>query len=363
MWEGVAMVGTGEPEDVLRLRSWLDCLARDVWNTAHDIVVVGVDGLRADVAVQEMHPTSAWTADTVFPTNSFPGWLSALTGADVATHGVPGVLFRRPATGEPVNLLQTENDGSALPFPGAARFGAGTVFTDAADRGEAPFAVLNDLVAWHNSVTARMLRGATLVPGTMHLRGAPGLTPRAARADLRAQVAAVRVRARPRRCFAWVFVELDHWIHRTGYDAVIREWLAELQRLAEDLVSDGCVVVLHSDHGLVPTTHRPDLRAALEEVASRSGGYLGGAGRTCWVTTSPEAHDDVKAELREVLGDVAEVTSRDAVFPRGTAGWAAVGDIVVVASGKDFPTPTTDPFEHGSRTHGEIRVPVLLWES
>jgi hypothetical protein len=58
------------------------------------VVVLGVDGLGFWPAVSAFRDASLLRLTGTVPTTSATGWLTALTGASVAEHGVPGMVYR-----------------------------------------------------------------------------------------------------------------------------------------------------------------------------------------------------------------------------------------------------------------------------
>ena len=75
--------------------------------------------------------------------------------------------------------------------------------------------------------------------------------------------------------FVWCFADVDRHVHRHGYDDHVEEFLRGIERLAIDLVAQGCIVIAHSDHGLTPTDHDPALEAALDGLTRRHGWAIG----------------------------------------------------------------------------------------
>jgi hypothetical protein len=46
----------------------------------------------------------------------------------------------------------------------------------------------------------------------------------------------------------------------------------------------------------------------------------------------------------------------------GSIGQRRIGEIVLIATGPDFPTPEPAvPYEHGSMTADEVLVPLAVW--
>ncbi len=128
-----------------------------------------------------------------------------------------------------------------------------------------------------------------------------------------------------------------------------------------------------ADHGMVdsPPASRIDLDDRLE---LRSGvTLLGGEARFRHVYCARGAVEDVAATWREVLGDRAQVLTRDEVVASGWFGAVEpsvlprIGDVVAACRGDAAIISTADfPYEnqlvglHGSLTPAEMRIPLLL---
>jgi hypothetical protein len=109
----------------------------------------------------------------------------------------------------------------------------------------------------------------------------------------------------------------------------------------------------------------PDLRTGVA--------VLGGEARFRHVYCQAGAVDDVLATWRAVLGDRAEVLTRDDALARGWFGTLdasvrpRLGDVMVACRGTfSVMSTATFPFEpklvglHGSLTAGEMLVPVIV---
>lgn len=108
----------------------------------------------------ERHWRTAETccAQSVYPTTSSACWLSALSGQDVATHGVPGVVFSNPAENVGlVNVFQYRGPGlTEVPE---------NVFSDAARLGYKPISVLGDMETYDSAWRDALLSHAQPVSG------------------------------------------------------------------------------------------------------------------------------------------------------------------------------------------------------
>jgi hypothetical protein len=171
--------------------------------------------------------------------------------------------------------------------------------------------------------------------------------------------------------------DLDWTGHRYGVSSL--QWRLQLsmvdaavEQLRETLPDDTRVVVV-ADHGMVdsPDTSRIDV----DDVDGLRDGLalLGGEARFRHLYCRPGAVDDVLTSWQAVVGDRAEVLSRDAALDRGWFGpleaevRPRLGDVMVAARG-DFAVMSRSafPYEarlvglHGSLTSAEMLVPVLV---
>ena len=171
--------------------------------------------------------------------------------------------------------------------------------------------------------------------------------------------------------------DLDWTGHR--YGVASSQWLqqlssidSEVEQLREALPRDIRLVVV-ADHGMVDSP--PESRIDVDEqVELRSGvALLGGEARFRHLYCRHGAVDDVLATWTEVLGDRADVLTREEAIRRGWFGpvRAAVlprlGDVVVAGRGdhaifssQDFAYETTLVGLHGSLTPDEMLVPILV---
>jgi hypothetical protein len=171
--------------------------------------------------------------------------------------------------------------------------------------------------------------------------------------------------------------DLDWTGHRYGVAST--SWKLQLsmvdaaaEQLRETLPGDTRIVVV-ADHGMVdsPADHRLDVDEHPELLDGVA--VLGGEARFRHVYCRAGAVDDVVSAWRSLLGDRAEVLTRDDALGRGWFGpvTAAVrprlGDVMVAARG-DFSvmSSATFPYEmtlvglHGSLTSAEMLIPVLV---
>jgi hypothetical protein len=171
--------------------------------------------------------------------------------------------------------------------------------------------------------------------------------------------------------------DLDWTGHRFGVDSP--QWRAQLsmtdlaaERVRETLSPETRLLVV-ADHGMVDAAE--DSRVDVDEHPDLTDGValLGGEARFRHVYCRAGAVDEVAASWREVLGDRAEVLTRQEAFARGWFGDVSpaviprIGDVLAACRGDHavlssvaFPYEARLVGMHGSLTPVEMLVPVLV---
>jgi Type I phosphodiesterase / nucleotide pyrophosphatase len=348
-------------------RELSDLITREAGTrTPRHVVVLGLDGVTVEVARACWPETDTRLMRAVRPTTSSAGWMSSLTGLAVAEHGVPGVVFAHPGGGVGlVNVFTYRGPG----LSGPADDGHGNIFADAVRQGYLPLAVLGDMETYDSSWRDVLLRDAQPVLGHRfytedegpYRPREPALLESLLREALRGTLAEFGAR---RPCLLWCYIEVDRHVHQHGYDEHTVTVLEALGRIAESLVEQGAVVVAHSDHGLVPTTHDPQLQRTLDDLGERHGFLMGGAGRMRWLypagTTAEELHDLLMPQLPDSVR-VLSADAVDALFPPGSAARARVGEVVLLAEGESFLAAPDYCYDHGSFLDAELGTPLTVW--
>jgi hypothetical protein len=165
--------------------------------------------------------------------------------------------------------------------------------------------------------------------------------------------------------------------HRYGVGSA--QWHAEITQLDLLLtellsaVDDRTAVLVTADHGMIDVPESSHIR--IEPAMRENVRLVCGEPRARYVYTEPDAAETVAAVWREVLGDRAEVLSRDAAVARGWFGevppahLARIGDVVAVATGDHaiFGAPESDSPDihrlramHGALSEAEMAVPLWL---
>lgn len=322
------------------------------------LVVLAIDGLSYRVA-QECWPSARLELQhAVLPTTSSAGWLSALSGLPVFDHGVPGVIIRATAepTAELINVFDHRGHLGTAP----------TLFDDAQRLNYSPVALLGDLAAYDCSWRDLVLGPATRVATSRFFTSSDGQRPRQSSDAIVGGVATAVsqvISAAREPVLAWIFIELDRHIHYSGYDDHARQVLYELDTWARDLAATGQAVVLaHTDHGLTPTVHDPDLANLLTDLARGHEASMGGAGRIRWFYLADPTRREqlIQAMVSSLPADVRVGTS-DELFPAGSPAHRRVGEVLVTAEGERFLTDPSYQYDHGSATADEVRVPFAQW--
>ncbi len=331
---------------------------------AQSYVVFLVDGLGFELLRD--HPEDApflhalldgATPATVgVPSTTATSLTSLGTGLPPGAHGVVGYTSRIPGTETLLNALMWSKDVDPhtwQPHPTVfARLAADGVTTTTVNKRE--FA--------SSGLTVASSRGAEFV-------GADKLGER---------LVAVQAASADRPSLTYMYDgDLDWTGHRYGVASA--QWDAQLsmidlaaERLRETL-PDSVRILVVADHGMVdaPDASRIDVDAHHE---LRDGvALLGGEARFRHVYCRAGAVPDVLARWRGLLGDRAEVLTRDEAFDRGWFGTGSaevrprIGDVVAACRGDhallssvDFPYETRLVGMHGSLTSAEMLVPVLL---
>jgi hypothetical protein len=175
--------------------------------------------------------------------------------------------------------------------------------------------------------------------------------------------------ARHRSGLVWAYLNLDDHLHRSGPDQAIARACRAVDALARRLSRAGAAVLLYADHGCAASRPRAGTMAGWDEVSSSLACRLpaGGAGRVRWLYPRAGEEARLARRLRALLPETVVTTpaelARCGVVEAGSIGQARLGEIVLLASGPDFPVP--DPalaYEHGSLTAAEMLVPLAIWQ-
>lgn len=290
------------------------------------------------------------------PSTTATSLTSLGTALSPGTHGVVGFTSRIPGTDDLLNALMWSKYVDPLewqPNPTAfSRLAGAGVHT----------AVVNKREFRDSGLTLASSRGAEYV-------GADRLGERT--------VAVLSAAGRAPSLTYMYDGDLDWTGHRYGVDSA--QWRAQLEavdaaaeHLRESLPQSVRLLVV-ADHGMVdsPVAARVDVDAHPD---LRDGvAVFGGEARFRHVYCRGGAVDDVLAAWRTVMGDRADVLSRDEALELGWFGELAtavrprLGDVLVacrgdaaVVSSVDFPYECSLIGMHGSLTSAEMLIPILV---
>ena len=291
-------------------------------------------------------PTTTATSLTSFGTGLVPG-----------SHGVVGFTTRIPGTNDLLNALMWSSKVDPhewQPHPTAfARLAAAGVHTT----------VVNKRDFRNSGLTVAGSRGAEFV-------GADRVGER---------LAAAQTAAAQQPSLTYLYDgDLDWTGHRYGVDSP--QWEQQLSMIdaaaehLRDTLPPEVRVVIVADHGMVDSP--PESRVDTDDEPSLLDGVvlLGGEARLRHVYCRSGAVDDVVATWRGVLGERADVLTRDEAVARGWFGDAVapavrprLGDVVVASRG-DYSVMSTSAFAyettlvglHGSLTPAEMLIPLIV---
>lgn len=278
------------------------------------------------------------------------------TGLTPGSHGLVGYTSRVPGTNHLLNALQWPKDIDPLewqPNP--------TAFQRLAEGGAA-VTVVNKREFQGSGLTVAAHRGAEFV-------GADKVGERIA--------AAVEASRQPKSLTYLYDGDLDWTGHRYGVASA--PWLQQLSMIdaeaeqLRDALPHSTRLLVVADHGMIDSA--PERRTDVDERLELRDGIilLGGEARFRHLYCARGAVADVVATWREVLGEHAEVLTREDAVLRGWFGPVApgvlprLGDIVVASCGDHAVISSADfPYEaklvglHGSLTADEMLIPILI---
>jgi hypothetical protein len=278
------------------------------------------------------------------------------TGLTPGGHGLVGYTSRIPGTDQLLNALQWSKEIDPVVWQPEQ-----TAFT-ALEVAGGHATVVNKREFYGTGLTVAAHRGAAYV-------GADRVGERIAGA-----VAASRV---PRSLTYLYDGDLDWTGHRHGVAS--SPWLQQLAMIdaeaeqLRDALPPATRLLVIADHGMIdsPAGRRTDV----DEISALRDGLvlLGGEARFRHLYCRPGAAESVAAAWTEVLGERAEVLTREQAISRGWFGpvnervLPRIGDLVVASRGDhavvssiDFPYEKTLVGLHGSLTPDEMLIPLLL---
>jgi hypothetical protein len=290
------------------------------------------------------------------PSTTVTSLTSFGTGLTPGSHGLVGYTSRVPGTDHLLNALQWRKDIDPLEWQPHT-----TAFQRLAEGG-ASVTVVNKREFQGSGLTVAAHRGAEFV-------GADRVGER---------IAAAVEASRQSRSLTYLYDgDLDWTGHRHGVASA--PWLQQLSMIdaeaeqLRDALPHSTRLMVVADHGMIDSA--PERRIDVDEQLELRDGValLGGEARFRHLYCARGAVADVVATWREVLGDRADVLTREEAIRNGWFGTVApavlprLGDVVVasrgdhaVVSSADFPYETTLVGLHGSLTADEMLIPILV---
>lgn len=325
-----------------------------------DIVVFAVDGISFELAKSNWVSAEIVEMRSTFPSTSSTAWLSSLAGSSPEQHGVPGVEFIQKPAGATINVFSAQD---------LEILDSGNLFSDVKQVGYSPWVTLGDLTTieskWKNVLTG----SANLVPDKLVVsdfievldNGAKYLNFERLLTEVEYGVELVKQNSELGPVFHWLFIDIDSYVHRNGYDSSVIQFLFELDQYATKLVRDGCAVIAYSDHGLVPTSHDNLIAELFCKICVDFACNMGGAGRTRWFYTGDDSVEQVMEILREHARGSFDVYRRSELFEEDSRFAFRIGEVVVVATEERFITENEFKYDHGSMLLAEMQIPFANW--
>ncbi|WGL53946.1 alkaline phosphatase family protein [Nocardioides sp. BP30] len=290
------------------------------------------------------------------PSTTVTSLTSFGTGLTPGSHGLVGYTSRIPGTDHLLNALQWRKDVDPLEWqPNTTAF-------QRLVEGGASVTVVNKREFEGSGLTVAAHRGAEFVG-----------------ADRVGERIAAAVEASRHRCSLTYLYDgdLDWTGHRHGVASA--PWLQQLSMIdaeaeqLRDALPHSTRLMVVADHGMIDSA--PERRIDVDERLELRDGValLGGEARFRHLYCARGAVGDVVATWREVLGERAEVMTREDAIAEGWFGSVVpgvlprLGDVVVASRGDHAVVSTVDfPYEntlvglHGSLTADEMLIPILI---
>ena len=344
-------------------RQWVGAVpaeAAKLAQTASRMVLIAIDGISLEVTARHMEHGTVTPVTSTFPSTSAVAWLSAATGLRPHEHGVPGVAWRSDADDELIVAY-------AADAPLGQKGLRSTLFSDLKSRGIGCRALLGDLRSWPGPWRESLLVDAELTEDEEDwdtLRWDPGLQVE----WLADSIDHCQDDGAGTPHVDWIFLNLDDYIHRNGYDNQVRRALRKLDRLMAGLASKGVAILSYSDHGMTSTVHSPRVEAVFAQVSSPelSKTAMGGAGRVRWAYPREECRSTVWALLQSLSSDCHVATFENLVEAGLIVDCAfsrrAIGSIICWPKHDQFIVEdSTVRFEHGGISAAEMFVGLTVW--
>ncbi|MFJ2995678.1 hypothetical protein [Pandoraea sp. NPDC087047] len=321
-----------------------------------NVLVFAIDGITSALGLScWKSPVEQIELASTFPTTSTTCWTSACTGEGAETHGIVGVVHTLEGLQRPINIFEYQ--------PEICTLATGNFFHDAASLGYMPVALESDLTGLRCGWKDSLLKWAKLRPSGTFFSGRPAESVPIVdilRAVAEEVDAVLSDGHEPK--LVWCFVDIDQWIHHTGYDEPTVKFLRMFDDICARWSERGNIVIAHSDHGLVETEHSSEVASVFAHVATRFNGHIGGAGRVRWIHSAADA-EEIIAYAKPCLPDDVAILRREAFFPAmSNLIRQRVGAVLFVATGRKFVSMPGYCYDHGSLMKDELFVPYARWQ-
>jgi type I phosphodiesterase/nucleotide pyrophosphatase len=330
------------------------------------LVVIAVDGLGYRPALTTLTSAELTPLSSEFPTTTVACLMTSVTREPAFRHGFIGVQYLHADGQQLVNCHDGRTSGrveSAAAKPTTTPM-LSTIF-DTLTAAHREVVVLPNELGWlQPDVRDRLFHGAQLAGPALPVIADPaGLV-----AAFAEQVTAA-VATRP-GALIWTYLDLDRHIHRYGFDQRAATAMTALDALAQRLRDGGTSVLVFSDHGLARCAPSPATTSTWQAASSERYCRLppGGAGRVRWLYPQPAHADRLASQLARQLPDAVVLSSDQLAelgfVAAGSIGQRRLGEIILIATGADFPVPDAGvAYEHGSMTAEEVLVPMAIWSA
>lgn len=293
---------------------------------------------------------------TVFPTTSSTCWCSAFTGQSVTEHGIVGTVFRVNDSPEliniythPVEILLNTN---------------GNIFSDARTLGYTPIAMESDLTnlacGWKNTILKYSIscnKGSYFTLTTASKPTVKSIVHRLIQ-DINSLIDEYGSHS----VLFWIFLDVDYWIHATGYSSEVAYFLEAVDQIGTMLSDRKMITLAHSDHGLVETVNDLHIKHIIDSALIKFNAMLGGAGRTRWFYSSYDEREIISFLEADAGGELIIKSTQD-VFPDiCTTVRSRLGKAVIMPRNNRFIVPSSYAYEHGSYSEDEIYIPMGHWQ-
>ena len=345
---------------ITTFRNYINSLIKSEISNGYNrnILILGIDGVRYDLAVKLWNTASISMMKSVFPPTSSAAWLSSISGLDVNFHGIPGVVFKTKSCEKPINIFNYRKEIIDLSIE--------NIFSDAKQLQYIPLSIVGDLEKYNCSWRDLLLMHSKKVWGhsfyTCHNNSHTFLTPDVIINRIRAAIfKSLEFVSNKTPGIIWCFIDMDLYVHYFGYDNHVLHFLKLVEMLAGEMTDQNMLVISHSDHGLVRTNNDTNVEQIISSLQNKYFFDIGGAGRSRWIYPKLNTEKVLFQELKDNLPASIIVDYSNNFFPDSNLLSERVGKIMLVAQQDEFIVPECYKYDHGSLTDSELHVPLAKW--